>query len=145
MLNEIRLGQCTEATKNALDKCTQNVLDEKDGILPTNLYSKNAQVDELNQRHLNELKGDPVAFISLDEVEPYRGPGSTFTTEEQALKYLDGCMAAPKIELKCGAQVMVVRNISSTIFNGSRGVIFGFKQIGPVDGKDHSPSGKLEL
>jgi len=42
-------------------------------------------------------------------------------------KFFDQCQAAKHLELKVGAQVMLLQNLTDTLVNGSRGVIEAFK------------------
>jgi ATP-dependent DNA helicase PIF1 len=60
MLDEIRVGSCTEKSLTLLQKCKQDKNSstaDEDGILPTMLYAKNIQVDDINKKQLDSLTG----------------------------------------------------------------------------------------
>lgn len=93
------------------------------GIVPTKLYSTRSNVQLENQTELNKLSTPSHTFISQDVVYD-RQNRSTW------LKILDDqCMAPRELELKKGAQVMLVYNINVNcgLVNGSRGVIQDIK------------------
>jgi ATP-dependent DNA helicase PIF1 len=85
---------------------------------PTVLYSRNISVDQLNERHLNEIKG---------EVESYEMTSKGFKKHVETLK--KNCLAPEILRLKIGAQVMFVKNSQTGEYvNGTRGVITGFSK-----------------
>ena len=67
LLTPVRVGRCSEATTAALAACH---VDSKplprDGIMPTKLYCKNANVDAENSAHLAKLPGVPVRLPATD-------------------------------------------------------------------------------
>ncbi len=65
MLNELRLGVCSQETLDALDAChRQRKPPPTDGILPTQLYCTNRDVDQENEQRLKQLRGDGVVFTA---------------------------------------------------------------------------------
>lgn len=63
MLDEIRIGSCSEKTLAMLQQRKQSKdgsLVDEDGILPTMLYAKNIQVDDINKQQLAALTGKKV-------------------------------------------------------------------------------------
>jgi len=126
ILNEIRIGKVSEKTKLMLDQSKHHKLDVSDGIYPTVLYSRNMHVDKINDEHLNKLTGKIVTFASYDKVTLPQGLESTKQRLWSLFNTLDGCLAATTIQLKLNAQVMLLRNISKTLINGSRGVVVDF-------------------
>lgn len=72
-----------------------------------------SQVDIANSVKLSTLSGDEHIFISQDS-----GP--------QSDTLLKNCMAPERLVLKVGAQVMLLKNLTPTLVNGSIGVIDGF-------------------
>ena len=65
MLNELRRGICSQQTVEALDSChTHRKPPPTDGILPTQLYCTNRDVDQENEERLKQLRGDGVVFTA---------------------------------------------------------------------------------
>lgn len=63
-------------------------------------------------------------------------------------RLLENMMAVGTLELKLDAQVMLVKNVSETLVNGSVGKVLGFSA--PADGgsnnkKSHQGGGEVEL
>jgi hypothetical protein len=92
-------------------------------IRPTKLYSTRADVERENRIELDMIEEESVFYETIDKGQPF---------------YLDelnrNCQALTKIELKVGAQVMCLKNISFSagLVNGSRGVVIGFtKPLSP--------------
>ncbi len=86
------------------------------------LYSRNVDVDNLNNQKLSELPGELKLFRAIDRAYP---------ATPEVMDLLDDCLAPPKLELKKDAQVMLVKNLSDTLCNGSRGVVIGFEEEFP--------------
>lgn len=111
ILGRIRAGTVAQhEIPQLLGQCFRP-LNVDDGILPTQLFTHRADVEALNLRELESLKGDMVTYSAHD-------------SGDSAL--LDGSCPAPrKLQLKIGAQVMLTRNISSRqgLVNGARGIV----------------------
>jgi ATP-dependent DNA helicase PIF1 len=125
VLNEVRIGRCSPKSLQLLEKCKGNSLQFGDGILPTLLFSRNPDVDKINNDNLKKLPGKIVQFEALNRTRALDG---TWSKESAAslLQYLNSCLAKPKIHLKRDSQVMLLRNISKSLINGSRGVVVDF-------------------
>jgi ATP-dependent DNA helicase PIF1 len=135
LLNDIRVGDISNRHLNALNSC---VVSRKppptDGIVPTKLYSINKDVDKENLDRLLELPGDVVEVKSTDVWQELPSASSLKRPIKDNIE-----RAIPEnIQLKVGAQVMLLRNRNnnnnddqygsknSALVNGSRGVITGF-------------------
>ena len=100
-----------------------------DGILPTQLYCTNRDVDQENTGRLRSLKGEGVVFTANDTFK---------SANRDVQKQLDDTLSKKipgKLELKVGAQVVLLRNLSDQLANGSRGVVVSigsFPAGGPV-------------
>lgn len=117
-----------------------------DNIQPTVLYPTNEQVDKLNMENLEKLNTPPVTFYGILSaayeiaallnvlilIYSLKKSETHFHTAEDSMysfgsghsidlkTLLDGCLATSEIILKVGAQVMLLRNISDTLVNGSQ-------------------------
>ena len=92
--------------------------EEFDEDSATWLLTRKRQVDEMNAKQLNQLPGSPVVFTATDE-----------GTHKGHVGQLDrACPARQRIELKPGAQVMLLKNlnVNAGLCNGTRGVIIRF-------------------
>jgi ATP-dependent exoDNAse (exonuclease V) alpha subunit len=91
MLNEVRVGQVSEETITQFnERC--NMPNVSDATLT--VAARNARVDEINQRRLNELPGNEFVYKST-----YTGD---FTKLSDAVQ--------KELRLKVGAQVVLLRN-----------------------------------
>jgi ATP-dependent DNA helicase PIF1 len=93
----------------------------KDGINPVKLYSRNIDVDAENRRNLTLIKSALKSFTANEYGESHH------------LAFFEKNCPAPKVlELKVGAQVMLLKNLSldDGLCNGAIGVVTGFSGIG---------------
>jgi ATP-dependent DNA helicase PIF1 len=117
LLDAVRFGRVTDEILRGFSLCVKQPLDSSDGILPTNIFTHRKDVDELNQRELNNLPGRVVTYEAIDSGE------ASYLTVLQS-----HCPAKKSLCLKVGAQVILLKTISNTegLVNGSRGVITRF-------------------
>jgi ATP-dependent DNA helicase PIF1 len=113
MLSQLRLGACTQEILDALRGTKSNTFPE--GIEPTILYSKNADVDSIN----NEKFGKLIA-----------GGARSFTyklecSSDGARAWATSCKIPDHVQLCVGAQVVLTWNIDvdAGLCNGARGVV----------------------
>ena len=92
-----------------------------DGIMPVRVLCKNVDVDQFNFSKLNAIKNPSRKFYSHDNGSPHH--------IEQFNK---NCPAAAVIELKVGAQVILLANldVKQGFVNGSVGIVEGFTSAG---------------
>jgi ATP-dependent DNA helicase PIF1 len=138
LLNSVRIGLCSEATTAALAACHVDVKPPpQDGILPTKLYCKNANVDAENDARLASLGGEERAFPATDLFK-----GEVSSDAKQRLLEMVDKKAVGQLRLKLGAQVLLTKNRPDLrLVNGSRGVVTGFDES-YVDGSYGVPSGR---
>lgn len=74
-------------------------------------YPTREEVERSNLNRLNSLPGEERVFIATD------------TGQKLLMK---SCIAPEKLVLKVKAQVMLLKNIDSTLVNGSLGTVIGF-------------------
>jgi ATP-dependent DNA helicase PIF1 len=144
MLNELRLGYVSQETNAILmAKVRESALagasssysangaghhhggvgdDGKSKIVATKLFPKNDNVDSYNASELRKLPGDEKydyeAVPGQDSKEPY------------LTQLMQGIKAPKNLELRIGAQVMLLKNVSTTrgLVNGARGVVVKFEK-----------------
>eukprot|EP00981_Chlorochromonas_danica_P000606 scaffold139_cov260-Ochromonas_danica.AAC.3 len=136
-LNWVRLGVLTNEFQRQLAQCLVTRKPKpSNGIVPTKIYAINKQVDEENTLRLSELPGEIVTMHADDKwrTKPKR------VADERLLQDGINNVAPDVIELKVGAQVMLLRNRSRRTFggvvkplglslvNGSRGKIVSFSE-----------------
>jgi hypothetical protein len=135
VLNEIRIGHLSPTAMNLLRDChvSRKAL-PKDGILPTKLYCTNKDVNWENDQRLRELPGVYTYFEATDKIfrEPDTAPQYMYKAK-QSLKEMADKKVQPRLSLKIGAQVVLLRNLDDTLVNGSRGVVVGYKTYSEPD------------
>lgn len=110
-LNEVRLGQATKFS--ILDECLGRKFAD-DGIKPVRLFCKNIDVDGYNMAELLKIKSPSRKYYSSDD-------GS-----DAWKQFFDkNCPAPNTLELKIGAQVILLKNldVAAGLVNGSVGVV----------------------
>ncbi len=122
LLNDIR-GNCVE------DESLQYLRDryKKDidpeifpDIIPTKLYSHNADVDAINDAELDKLQQSERTFL-MDT----KGKANLIDA------LVKSCLAPMELRLKIGARVMFVRNNQEKGYaNGTLGIVIGFDEVG---------------
>jgi ATP-dependent DNA helicase PIF1 len=127
-LNEIRMGQCGIETLELLCSRLNKQID-KNGVVPTILYSRKVDVEKINKKNFDKLimKGHKVVKYNAT----YRTEGKI--TKSSVQKYIEklekSCPAESELRLCVDAQVMIVANNSeNNVVNGSRGIIKGFDE-----------------
>ena len=129
LLNEIREGDMSAATRRRLDDChVSRKPPPTDAIVPTKLYCTNRNVDEENARRLGALPG---AHVDVAAHDVWKGPAPNADARKQCNDKADKSNAPPTLRLKVGAQVILLKNMPDLgLVNGSRGVV---KSFAPTD------------
>ena len=83
-------------------------------IVPVKLFSLKKYANEHNKTMLDRIRKRQYVYESKDYGDK---------------TILGHCPAPDKLYLKQGAQVMIIRNISKSIVNGSMGTVVGFKYV----------------
>ncbi len=110
-LNEVRMGKAMDY--DILSECINRKFPD-DGIQPVRLFCKNIDVDAYNKDELNKIKSPLQTYYASDE-------GS-----EAWRQFFDKNAQSPaKLELKVGAQVILLKNldVDAGLVNGSVGVV----------------------
>lgn len=124
VLTCIRVGEVTDEVVKYMEKLAQKKdFDEKAGVV--NLYATKNKTDEYNNRELNKINANSVFYHARDIYTKRQTSNNTL---------LDSCQAPKTLELKIGAQVMLVRNITKDLVNGTVGIVTSFTN--KVQGKE---------
>jgi ATP-dependent DNA helicase PIF1 len=116
LLNNIRFGKVNE-NDIAILKSRINLPEENSTIRPTILASHNAQVDTVNRAELKKINSPSQIF------------SAKFSGDSNKIEFLrKNCLAGDALELKVGAQVMMLKNTyqKEGVINGSIGVVKEF-------------------
>lgn len=114
LLADVRIGRNTDEIRRSL---LTGPFPSLSDIEPTRLYSKRAQVGAENTDRLQQLPGETIVHTAEDS-----GP-------EWALKKVSSWSnAVQRLELKVGAQVVLLKNldIERGLVNGALGLVVGF-------------------
>lgn len=114
VLNDIRSGTAGEHTKVPLR--TRYKKEPEGDVKATKLYSRNVNVDAINEQELANLPGEEKRFTMSTE---------GFSALVDGLK--KSCLANEQLRLKIDAEVMFIKNDTMGDYvNGTRGVVKGF-------------------
>jgi ATP-dependent exoDNAse (exonuclease V) alpha subunit len=132
ILEELKFGKCSRETLETLKLTKNNTFPE--GILPTILYTKNVDVDEMNNEKLNGLLASGAR--SFD----YKFSCSC----EGAKAWAQSCKIPDSVKLCVGAQVVLTWNVdlANGLCNGARGVV---EEVGTSGVYVRFTSGKVIL
>jgi ATP-dependent DNA helicase PIF1 len=140
ILGEVRLGSLSDESLAILQSRT-NTNWRDDTIQPTLLFSRNFEVDKINEKNLTALSESAHRFKADTIFENKRwydeqnygepaGKGSDIANFAVA-KLNQDATYSENLELRLGAQVMLIINLDmdAGLVNGSRGVITGFEPV----------------
>lgn len=126
ILADIRLGMISEEAEEIL-KSRVDVDVSVDGVIPTKLYSRNIDVDRVNDEALDILASQNPDLI-FHEYEMNAIKMTKKKVSDGAMEgYKSRCIAPEILQLCVGAQVMLLVNkLDLGLSNGSRGYVSGF-------------------
>ncbi len=142
VLNEARIGELSEESIDIL--MSRKGLDWKTKqIRPTLLFSKNKEVDAINEKNILALKRPLTIFeaktVTKDDEKDGKGEDDSLIPTGELLdrvitKLDNDAVYMPSLSLCIGAQVMLVTNLdlSRGLANGSRGMVVSFRAIDNV-------------
>jgi len=129
ILDEARAGKLSQESIQILDKRKTNEW-KKLEIKPTLLFTKRADVDQINIAQLQKCEGEDRVFRArTNRTQKYLISHTVDQVTEYAVDKMDKSGAyVPELTLRKGAQVMLLSNkyIDFGLVNGSRGVVEGF-------------------
>lgn len=133
MLNEMRFGWLTQRSISRFKSLSREI-EYGDGLGPTELcvqflrlafalviscrFPRREDVNRSNQSRMSILDTEEKDFIASD--------AGTVTDPAQREKMLSNFMAAKKLTLRVGAQVMLIKNMDESLVNGSMGKVLRF-------------------
>ncbi|MEA1929302.1 MAG: AAA family ATPase [Patescibacteria group bacterium] len=120
VLNDMRGGEVTEETEDALRQCMDRELPEE--FIPTRLYTHNVDVDKLNEKELGKLSGKTYQFDMST-----KGKAKLLASLKKTI------LVPENLFLKENASVMFVKNnFEEGYVNGTLGTVEGFSGEQPV-------------
>jgi len=135
LLHRVRKGEQTSEDIDVLKSRIGKTLECEDkGIVPTKLYSHNADVDRINSEEMAKIIEEPFAFQF--RTGTYASKFRKESKESFALKKLiKDLNAEVPVILKIGCQVMLCYNldVGGGLVNGARGVIVGWSKSETFD------------
>jgi len=128
ILSDIRLGIVTEEATTILESRV-NADVSKNGVIPTKLYSRNVDVDRVNDDALDILAANNPDLV-FSEYEMTAIKMTKKKISDQVIdSYKGRCIAPETLQLCVGAQVMLLINkLDLGLSNGSRGYVTRFTQ-----------------
>mmetsp|Transcript_3110 Transcript_3110/g.9504 ORF Transcript_3110/g.9504 Transcript_3110/m.9504 type:complete len:700 (+) Transcript_3110:314-2413(+) len=133
-LSDMRRGILSPRLERVIQAVQRPLPPEEDGIQSTLLFSHNRDVDRLNNEKLRQLPRRGAEFEADDYVVPSLGASSSVQKQLSGHSFWKTCRAPKRLQLKVGAQVMLLKNINqsegSYLVNGSRGVVEAFEGEG---------------
>lgn len=125
ILNELRWGTCSKDTKAILKRCKKTIFPQD--IAPTQLYSINVDVDDINSKKFEELleRGAKKQIFKITH-SPTISPTASKT-------WASSLKLPESVSLCEGAQVVLTWNVSQEegLINGSRGIVTAITPHGP--------------
>ncbi|GES91983.1 pif1 helicase Pfh1 [Rhizophagus clarus] len=130
MLNEFRYGYVSKKSNQIMSNLEKAPNYDNDGILVTELYAINKYVNNINTAKLAELPYQEMVYEAKDWEHEKRGRLQTL---------LKNCLAPKRLILKRDAQVMLLRNVTQDLVNGTKGVVIGWFSVNNWEFYDDIP------
>lgn len=113
-LAKLRMGFIDESTMKLLHTLTRELPPQDEGE-PVNLYATRIRAEHFNSDKLASIDESERVYEAADKSSGKFNPVT-----------LRDCPALPSVTFKKGAQVMLIRNLSTDLVNGTVGIITGF-------------------
>lgn len=133
-LQNFRQGIVTKEMKKIFGKELCRSVEYPDNLEPTCLFPTRQQVSILNENKLEDLSGEVYTYHAIDQCHS----GHSFHLE----KLQKDCVVEKEVRLKVGAQVMLLKNLSDKLVNGSLGIV---KEFMPSTGTSPSPIVEFQI
>ncbi|XBW38834.1 hypothetical protein QEN19_004426 [Hanseniaspora menglaensis] len=133
MLNEVRVGEISNETDLEFKKlCLRNFQESKENLIDGSEYRLNSvegsnvfptrnETNKYNRKRLNTINATPVIY------DAYKTGTLKGTREYEMIN--ESIIVPDELTLKKGSQVMLVKNQSSSLVNGSLGYVVDFVSL----------------
>lgn len=136
ILTEARMGRLTAESIKTLES-RKGLPWQDNEIRPTLLFTRNAEVDEINRQNMEALTGEERIYTAKTVVKGIENDEVTTAPSDPEIQKLldkldnDGPYDAT-LQLRVGAQVMLLTNMNQKhgLVNGSRGVVLRYTETG---------------
>jgi ATP-dependent exoDNAse (exonuclease V) alpha subunit len=133
-LADLRVGETTPAVR-ALLEATAGPVEALFGVEPTRLFARKMDVRQHNSRELQRLdRATARVYDAEDTAVPAAGTPPQTRDRLTGDGFFRECQAVGQLELRLGAQVMLLKNEEPAgepkLVNGSRGVVVDFREAG---------------
>jgi len=138
VLSEVRLGVVSPESEKIL-RSRMNTNWKEEEIRPTVLFSRNMDVDKVNDINMKSLESKIHVFKAITVIDKSKWTDTVLSMPEKssdifqfAVNKLDqDASYSAHLELRIGAQVMLLTNtdLEGGLVNGSRGIIVDFENI----------------
>jgi ATP-dependent DNA helicase PIF1 len=131
LLTNMRYGTLSEEDEKLLESRVGFELKNEEGIEPTILFSKNADVNYVNNKRLQTLLTNNKKYEYKSEYKiEYNKTTAKNNSIIEKVSLLSKDLIPDELVMAVGAQVVFKKNLSGTLIaNGTRGVITDFKQV----------------
>ena len=119
ILRSLRYGICSDKTLNILKECNKSI-DNKE-IIPTILYSKNINVEDINKKEYQKL-------ILNNRYKTFNIKIDNKKNKDKIIKFINSLDVPMSVDICINAQIIVTANINQDkgIVNGTRGIVTYF-------------------
>ena len=120
-LNDIRKGNITDEIDSEMQKLSRELKPIK-GVVPTQLFPTKLKVSSYNSEQMEKLDSKTYKYKAVLD--------GTLKGTRGYDKMVDACILPLHLELKVGAQVMLVKNCPAlNLVNGTKGVVVDFVKV----------------
>lgn len=134
VLTCIRVGAVTDEVLEFVKKVSQEkIYDSESG--PVNLFATKSRTDHYNTTQLDKLDTEIITYMADDQY---------VDRNNSTINLLNNCPVPSELNIKVGAQVMLVKNLTTELVNGTVGVVTGLIDTNKLSETDKKRYSKLE-